>query len=328
MLDHPENFLITSHSIDATFESCPRRFEFLHSWLRAPERERDSYAADVGTALHEATQDYVGFMHVYGGHEAALESAYFTLAKHWPWEVEERRIKEKKTLGNRTFGTAILMLEEIVKHVIWDEWELVSIEGFGPAIEVPYRIIHKSLGDIPLKRGHRGYIATQGKMDFILRHRRSGRYKVVDLKTTEKTLPSHDAAFYFSGQGSNYGLVLAHALGIDWEIQGIDVTYLIAHFDTWNQQVYPLNYSYDGEEIQDQINAKIDRLERMVKYARQNYWPRRQHGCDFYGVPCGFLDICKRRDDKFIENWFDFEVASGRFGEYNRIYNPVWTIEA
>jgi len=143
----------------------------------------------------------------------------------------------------------------------------------------------------------------------------------------EKSLPSHDAAFRFSGQVGQYGIVLDHALGLDWQRNGLSVTYLLAVFDE-NLTVYPLTYDMDPDEISDSVAVKMDRMQRMKQYAMQDYWPRRAHGCDFYGVPCGFLDICKRRDKKFIESWFEFEKVSGRFREHRRIYDPVWVLEA
>jgi hypothetical protein len=296
-------------------------------WLESPEYERDNYPANVGTALHEATQEWIRALHEGKSETRADVISEYTLLKFWPWEEEEKRLLDKRALGSRTLGSALLMLEEIKSNFIWNDWELVEIEGFGPAIEVPYRIVHTSLGLVPLKDGL-GYIATQGKIDFILRHRKTRHYKVVDLKTTEKSIPSHDAAFRFSGQGGHYGLVLSHALGIEWQTQGIDVTYLVAWFSPYELKVYPLDYHYDYEEMQDQITAKLDRVERMKRYAMAEHWPRRQHGCEFWNTPCGFLDICHRRDKPFIKRWFEFERATGRFKQYDRTYEPVWTLEA
>lgn len=323
--------IVTSHSIDGTFESCPRRFEFLHMWLKAPESESDSYAADVGTALHEASQQFLRCAHSKSMQDTALaeEEAAMTLLKWWPWEVEDRMRRESKAIGQRTIGNAFLMLDEIQNSMAWRDWELVEIENFGPAIEVPYRIIHKSFGTVPTPRGTQAFFVTQGKMDLILRHRMTRKYRVWDLKTTVKSIPAHDASFRFSGQGGLYGLVLSHALGVDWKQHGLEVTYLMAYFSPENgPTVYPLDYALDPEEIQDAIDVKLERLQRMKDYAIRAHWPRRAHGCEFYGTPCGFLDICQRRDESFIKEWFKFEEASGRFKHYSRIYEPVWVLEA
>lgn len=332
-IDSDPGLLITSHSIDATFDACPRRFEFLHSYLRAPDRESDAWAADVGTAIHEAAQAWQRALFYKRPVNESEQIGQIQLLRFWPWETEDRRMLKNPESGRiagvgiRTLGNSLLLLQQIYESTIWNEWELVSIEGFGPAIEVPWRIIHRSLGEIELPYGRKGFIATQGKIDFIVRHRGTGKYKPIDLKTTAKEKPAHDASFRFSGQVGQYAMVLDQALGLDWEKNGLDVTYLLAPFDE-TLGVYPLNYNLSPDDIQDLIHAKLERLYRMREYAQQKYWPRRTHGCEFYGNPCGFLDICHRRDQKYIEDWFEFEKISGRFRNYDRIYDPVWTLEA
>lgn len=319
--------IITSHSIDGTFESCPRRFEFLHMYMRAPEKESDAYAADVGTAIHEATQEWQRQLFRGTSHYEAERLGEIELLKFWPWQVEDNRKANSLPVGQRTLGNALLLLNLIYESPIWVEWELVSIEGFGPAIEVPWRIVHRSLGLIPMPYNKSGYFCTQGKIDFILRHKKTGKYRVVDLKTTEKNLPAHNAAFRFSGQAGQYGMVLDHALGLDWEHNGLDVTYVIIHFAD-ELTVYPIDYHLDLDEVRDAIDVKLERLNRMKNYALSGHWSRRAHGCEFFGVPCGFLDICQRRDRDFVERWFEFEIASGRFKEYKRVYDPIWVLEA
>lgn len=330
-------FLMTSHSIDGTFENCPRRFEFLHFYMRAPEKESDAWAADVGTAVHEATQMWARRVFEGKSHEQAKAEAQFTLLKWWPWEIEARRRATSLPTGIRTLGNALVLLDNVIESDFWNEWELVEIEGFGPAIEVPWRIIHKSLGQVTTPYGQKVFIATQGKIDFIMRHKRLGIYRVVDLKTTEKSRPAHEGAFRFSGQAGQYGMVLDHALGLDWKKQGVTVTYLMAMFEESSEipgqehgamSVYPLTYTLDPEEVQDAIDLKVERLHKMEAYAVKRHWPRRAHGCEFFGKPCGFLDVCHRRDEEFLTRWFDFEVASGRFSQYKRVYEPVWTLEA
>lgn len=321
--------IVTSHSIDGTYESCARRFEFLHFYLRAPEKESDAYAADVGTALHEGTQAWQRSLFEKESSDLAERRGTMEFMKWWPWEIEESRRRESKPIGVRTLGNALLLLDAIMESNWWDDWEVVEVTGFGPAIEVPWRIVHKSLGLVATPYGTQAYLATQGKIDFILRHKRTGAYRVVDLKTTEKARPAHYAAFRFSGQAGLYGLILAHALGHDWKNEGLTVTYLLAMFgEDGAPDVYPINYKLDPEEIQDSIDVKIERLEKMKEYATRRHWPRRSHGCEFFGRPCGFLDICERRDESYLKNWFEFEIEAGRFQEYKRVYEPVWTLEA
>lgn len=331
-----ETLIITSHSIDGTFDSCPRRFEFMHMYLKLSERDSDSYAADVGTALHEATQAWQTKLVEGASDSAARAYGMLTLVKFWPWQQERDRMKKDpvtnrvKGIGERTLGNAALLLERIYNNPLWQEWELVTVEGFGPAIEVPWRIVHESFGEVDMPYGKKGVFATQGKSDFILRHRHTGKYRILDLKTTAKSFPAHNASFRFSGQAGQYGMILAHAIGLDWQKEGLDVIYLIAFFGDYEHEidVYPIEYHLDPEEVQDAIDVKLERLTRMKRYAEQKHWPRTSHGCDFWNSACSFLDICQRRDQKFVESWFEFEKAAGRFTDYDRVYEPVWELVA
>lgn len=321
--------IITSHSIDGTFESCPRRFEFLHSFMRAADRVENKYAADVGTAVHEAVQEWQRKLFHGASNNEAIEAGEYTLIRFWPWKREMEMLASGTLKTKRNMGNAILLFDEIVKFdEFWNFWELVEIDNFGPAIEVPWRITHRSLGTVKNGWGEDCYFVTQGKIDFLLRHKQTGEVRVIDLKTTEKKTHVHDAMFRYSGQAGQYGLVLNHVLGLDWKRDGLNVCYLMLGFDEYESIVYPKVYHLPPDEVQDAIDLKVERLMRMRSYANAEHWPRRGHGCEFFSVPCGFLDICQRRDNDFIREWFEFELASGRFSEYNRIYDPTWTMEA
>lgn len=314
-------FLITSHSIDGTFESCPRRFEFRHLYEQRPLMESSGMAADVGTALHEAAQEW--------SKERNIESAYRTLLMWWPWSLERKRQAAGLTDSKRTLGNAILLLEAICNDSFWDDWEVARLPDGSYAIELPWRINHTSLGYFhhPIN-GEKIFLATQGKIDWILRNRKNRRrYKVCDLKTTILDESAQQASFRFSGQAGQYGLVLSTAIGHDWESDGMDVTYFVAEFsDHGFPETNPLEYHLEPSEILESIEAKNERLGRMLKMGSDSFWPRRSHGCSFYGTPCGFLDVCHRRDPAWLSQHFAAERQS--FALERRIYEPFWTIEA
>lgn len=308
-------YLVTSHSIDGTFESCARRFEFRHVAGVIPDIEDSGFAADAGTAIHEALQDWAR-------HGRNLEKAYLTLAKWWPWKVEDERLRQDA----RNFGNAILMLDALVQHEFWDEWEVASLPDGTSAIELAFRINHHSLGSFLHPRtGKSTFLATQGKVDFILRNKVDGRLMVMDLKTTILGEDAHEAAFRFSGQAGQYGMVLSVAVGHDFRKYGLEVCYFIADFEPTGPKCKPFIYELSADEVEDSIAAKNDRLDRMLKYARQQWWPRKSHGCNFFQKPCGFLEVCHRRDYEFLIPWFS---ADSRFKFKERIYEPYWILDA
>jgi len=326
--------IVTSHSIDGTFESCPRKFEFMHVYQQLPEGGSSGFAAEVGTALHEAVQAWARLALFPGRdrkahHGIAIEEGYKVLLRWWPWTLEQVSLEDKKTgIKQRSLGEAILLFEEIVRDEFWESWELIDIGDFGLSIEVPYRIVHASLGTVPLPTGSHGYFVTQGKIDFILRNRYTGEVRVFDLKTTVKDERAHEAAFKWSGQGPGYAMILAQALDFDWKKWGLKVTYVVSNFATADGSesatVNLRTYEYTVEQVQDGIDLKVERLERMQKYAANDHWPRRSHGCDAFGQPCAYMGICQRRDSDFIRAWFAFEG----YQEATRIYEPIWELVA
>jgi len=197
--------------------------------MQVPASEGVGLAADVGTALHESTQYWTAHRH-----ESKVEPYGFTpeemsdwiLTEWWPFALERRRLiagfaKDYK----RTFGNTLLLLQAIRDHRFWDQWEVARLPDGSPAIELPFRIVHRSLGSFkhPVN-GVETFLATQGKIDWILQNRYDGRYMVTDLKTTIQDAIAADASFRHSGQAGQYGLVLNQALGIDWRRHGMEVT--------------------------------------------------------------------------------------------------------
>lgn len=313
--------IITSHSIDGTFESCPRRFEFRHIYEEYPLKETSGLAADVGTALHEATQEWT--------RDYDTDKSDITLLEWWPWELESKRRAAGLPDSKRTLGNALLLLDRIRQDPFWDDWEVARLPDGTAAIELPWRINHTSLGSFrhPV-HGDEVFLATQGKIDWILRHRvQRWRYMVCDLKTTILGEQAQDASFRFSGQAGQYGLVLAEAIGQDWKRDGMEVTYFVAEFSEHGMPlVHPNTYPLSPEEVMESIEAKNERLRRMIDMGRRGFWPRRSHGCQFYGNPCGFLDVCHRREPEFLQRWFASERQD--FKKESRVYEPYWTLEA
>ena len=309
------DFLITSHSIDGTFDSCARRFEFRHVIGMVPDVDDSGFAADAGTAMHEAIQQWT--------RNRSEQEAYMTLMRWWPWEAED--LKERT--DSRNFAQATLLLEALMNHPFWDDWEPAVLPDGTAAIEIPYRINFMSLGGFihPVTK-RRTFLAKQGKMDWILRNRKDGRLMVADLKTTTYDESLHHAAFRFSGQGGGYGMVLSAAVGHDFRKYGLDVCYLMAEFGTYGPNVRPLEYHIEPDEVEDMIRTEQQRLQRMLMHAHESWWPRTTHGCKFYSTPCGYLDVCHRRDYKFLSQWFAAEADRFKFKQ--RIYEPYWTLEA
>jgi hypothetical protein len=113
--------IVTSHSIDGTFESCERRFEFMHVWQQSPEGGTTGFAAEVGTALHEAIQAWARLA-LFPGRDRhaknpiAIRAGLYALMRFWPWSLETVSLQMSKAgIKQRSLGEAILLFEQVIK---------------------------------------------------------------------------------------------------------------------------------------------------------------------------------------------------------------------
>lgn len=291
--------ILTSHSIDNLFDYCARKFELTTMYDKRPARD-SGFAASVGTALHDATQAWCIARAELLSSDECMVKGYMALMKSYPWEMEM-----EQTQQTRGFGQTVALFEQIVRQKFWNDWELVRVDNHGWAIEVPFLIQHTSLGEFYMKNVDiMAVLATQGKIDFVMRHVRTGAIGTFDLKTTIIDPDMAEPEYKFSGQQIGYSNVVQAMLG---ELQGgFMVHYIAAHFmgnDPPYVQLLPLNMTQDL--IDDYWMSKLDRMNRIKVYAEYGWFPRTNGGCHGYGHRCAFFDICPSRDYDLINRWFE-----------------------
>ena len=324
--------IVTSHSIDGTFSFCQRKFEFAHVYQQVPDYAGGGVglAAESGTAIHEAVQAWATVWLDPAAEQipdlwvAAVDAGLFALLQWWPWVTENLAAADKKLAAKqRGLDQSIRLYHTIIEHEYWKEFELAVLPDGKPAIEIPWRVVHRSIGVLHDSTGRARVLVTQGKIDFILRHKPSGMLRVVDLKTTVKMPESLFSAFRFSGQAVGYSLVLGGALGLNWR-DGMTVAYLTASFNDF--AIRPITFRISAQEIEDYLMTRQDLLFGIARNLRRQWWPRRLHGCDSYASSCHYLDICQQRDSRFIDAWFSRDDVP--FVERPRIYQTIWDFSA
>jgi hypothetical protein len=304
----PIRYILTSHSIDNLFDYCPRKFEFTNVWDRRPPRD-SGFAANVGTALHEGLQAWLIARAEGLSEDSATTAGFMALLLHYPWEDEK---SQKQNLRN--YDRAIMMLYDLIRSSEWDNWDLMKVEGKGWAVEIPFLIKHTSIGFFQIKdTGEWVGLATQGKIDFILRHRVTGAIRTWDLKTTVNDIDLARSEYTYSGQQVGYSHVLNAMLGIAPE--DFSVHYMIARFNANDPpQIQPFTLEKTTDQIDDYWLGKLDRLWRMKAYAEQGWFPRTNGGCHSWNKECGFFDICATRDPMRVSKWFSDTGAEPQKG--------------
>jgi len=312
-----------SHSNDAVLETCARKFEFMYVYQQMPALEGSQTAqsaANVGTAVHEAAQEWARARLVEKVSETeALERAFYVLALHWDFRNETHV---------RPLGAAARLIELFAAHSFWREWSICEIEGFGPAIEVPFQIHHEK------QRAKAAGIQfiTQGKIDFIVKHNVTGEIRCVDLKTTSKASDTWGGEYRYSDQGPVYSFPLQVISGKPIG-DSISVTYFMLSFtkeqhvlgnpESFDLTVQPQTFEYDSDLLSEMWETKHERMDRIIRYVQKDKWPRTTHGCVSWSSVCPYFRVCHLRDKKQLERWFSFDDWVTR----TREYAPLWVFE-
>lgn len=291
-----EEYLRVSYSSLGVHEGCERKFEFNKLYPQRP-RMFDSFPADVGTALHRGFQNYL----IHGNEDAAM----WAMAAAFPYELEYQQDKDYRSLE-----ACVSTLEWMMECSVFGDYELAQIirpATFAelaanpdvltyqvPAIEVPYEIRFKGL-QMPDGRG----LAHVGYMDAIMRHKVTGDFRTLDIKTHRRTMGDAEGVYKFNGQQVPYGICIEHIQGNP--VQDFEVLYYDVFIDLLNPKVTPYSYRKDSDDVQEWLTNTVLQMQRIIRSAEMDYFPRTSGGCVSWNKPCYFLEVCQSRDRKDIE---------------------------
>jgi hypothetical protein len=280
------------------FSSCERKFEFQKLYPQR-NRDRDMFAADVGTALHHGYQDYL----IHGDKERAI----WMFMQDYPYELEWQQ-------GNdyRSLEAALATLEEMFESVAMADYELATIRRPAtvaelhadpntltydvPAIEVPFEIRFNGI-TLPDGRG----IAFVGFIDAIMRNLINGRYRTTDIKTHRRALHDATAKYKFDDQQTPYGIIVEHIQGNP--VDEFEVLYLDSYIDVLEPRVSLYPFSRTKDDVQEWLLNRVMQFQSIQRSLESDYFPRTSGGCLFYNKPCYFLEVCESRDREMAEAW-------------------------
>lgn len=308
-----------SYSSLGTLSSCPRKFEFDKLYPKRV-RDSDSYAADVGSALHAGYQHYL----THGDKELAI------------WEfMQEFPFADEWSQPNdyRSFYASLATLEQMFDEAKMDEWELARIkrpwspkeiasfaiaaatgnwqepEGFDPtgvvvpAIEVPFEIKFKGLMIQPCESLPEGAtISIIGYIDAVMQHRVTRAYRSLDIKTSRMNLADATAKYKYDNQQTPYGIVIDHIAG--GAVDEFEVYYLDCYIDLVEPRVTFYPFLRRHTDIEEWATNKAFQFQAIRQYAELGFFPRTDNGCLFYNRPCRYMEPCQSRDRDTLVEWF------------------------
>lgn len=291
MVKAPTEWLEISHSSRGTLAGCARKFELYKFYPRNRGRE-DGFAADVGTALHHAYQDYLI-------HEDEDRAQWILMTKY-PYMLELSQ-KVHGPENDRSLEACLATLDEMIASPRMTEYELATVrrpDGIEvPAIEVPFAIRFTDL-ILPDGRG----LAYTGFMDAIMRHKFTGQYRTMDIKTSRDRLKDKTPKYVFNSQQNPYGMVVEHLAG--QAIESFEVLFFDCFVDLVDPNVVMWPFTRTREDMQEWLLDVVLDFQNIQRFMELNHFPRTSHGCLSFNRPCPYLDICPSRDRDYVMEWF------------------------
>lgn len=274
-----------SHSSLQLLNTCERKFQ-LEKLLGAP-REIESphfsfgHAFGAGVATYMVTQD-------------KDRAIYECWRNYWP--IAEN---DSKT---QTRAIACLMNAFMKLDNLLSEYEVPDFKG-KPAVELSFKLnINKDVYFV-------------GHIDVVLRNMITGKYMVMEVKSTGLQLLDIEALYKNSGQALGYSIALDEISGR--ELTEYGVIYCVTQLGkNFQQTTHILPFH---KTLVDRLNwfvtlgLDVQRIEEMQKI---NIFPKRGDSCVKYNKPCFHYGICdlhsadveapEEKDD--IEYTFEYDL--------------------
>lgn len=253
-----------SHSSLGILHDCERKFQ-LEKRLAGPISEQPNPVFSRGHSYGAGTQYYL----LTGDMDYAIYKAW---EAYWPEVEDAPKISQARTINN-------LLRSKEKMDWIREHYEVAMFDG-KPAIELGFR----------LNVNEHYYFV--GFIDAVLRHKKTGIYGPVDMKTTHSQLHDLRPMFKNSGQVLGYSIVVDQIAGE--EQSQYDCLYLVCQEP---------KTGYDPEvHWFDFRKSLVDRLswfmtlgmdiEKLAWMEKAGFYPMRGDSCLAFNRPCKYFGTC------------------------------------
>lgn len=293
-----------SHSGLNTFASCPKKFAFRKMIINYNEGRESGVAADVGTALHEAIQEYM--------RSRSTTEAMLRLAEFHPIELKHSSDAPKYSLE-----ASLITLEHVINEGTLDSYDLVYFEKDGkriPGTEVAFLV------EIELEHL---VFHLRGLIDLVLQSMVTGRIIAADIKTTTtQALPTMEAKYKWDWQATSYGIPLNGLLGIEHQFNVAIAGVIQSDYEP--KFVMP-EYKRGPTDVDQYYHYLIDKCQTMQRYWLDGIFPRHPTSCIAYGKVCHYHANCGASTLNDMQNLVNPSRKEGTVN--NRDLTPVFTAQ-
>lgn len=267
----PPKLLNTSYSSLQTLHRCPRKF-FLERLKPNRDRENNATLA-FGHAVGEGIQSVLSG----DGWNRTLIRMFLA------WDVDIFDDLEDK--DGKTFWFAVNAVEKFIqiRDTVLGEYEIArwtnpSSGEEEPAVELGFRIT------TPDGFKYRGFV------DVVLRHKATGEFLVLELKTTKSRTPN-EATYKNSGQALGYSIVLD---SVAPGYSKYHVLYLV--YSSVAREYTPMPFTKNYLQRAEWIHSFMLDVEIIKLYHQNQLWPKNGDSCFAFFRPCEFYQSCGMSD--------------------------------
>ena len=270
---------LLSPSDIVTLHKCPRKRQLQRLW---PTREYDaSIDTAFGKMFGEGVQQILA-------KQLPFEELMIKAALEWDVDIEEP-VKNGKSFTK--CWNALCHYAKVVQDSDLANYEVVIYSG-KPACELPFCIALPN-----------GYY-YRGKIDLVLQHSISGKYLVVDIKTTGAKY-TNPAKFANSSQVLGYSVVMDKVAP---GLQSYECLYYeyLTESKKWESHSFQLDNLDRAMWIRD-LMIDVNIMDRT--YSELDEWPKHGEACAGYGMKsCQFLQHCTMQTKNLVDvTEFDYD---------------------
>lgn len=259
--------LRTSYSSGLTFHGCPRKFQ-----LEKLQAEKIiDYDSNVtfafGHIMGEGIQQYL--IH------RDLDKSIWAMFLMWHADFLDENERQNKSFASAT--AAIMMFANLCEDGLLDEYEVAYFNG-KPAAELSFRI-------------HFPHSTYRGFVDLVLRHKITGEYLILELKTTSSKYVKH-STYKNSAQALGYSVVLDRIAPGTTSYGVLYLVYLTL-MDRFEPMEFPKTYHQRALWIQNMLWDDKKLADMIDTFGNYGIWPIQGEHCNSYNRDCQFMDMCQ-----------------------------------
>lgn len=273
-----------SYSRTSLLHLCPRKFQLkeIFGLEIAGAEQAENINFSFGHALAAGVQHLVAY-------PGQLERAVVAAVSAWDGSLFMEDEKSKKSIWFAIRGIQNFAANQAA-NAFFRDYEIAWFKDrngeLKPAIELTFKI-----------ECYDGY-TYEGHIDLVLKHKKTGQFLIIELKTTKFT-NLHEAMYKNSSQALGYSVVLDAIAREEGTTSSYHVLYFV--YKTTKIEFQEMVFPKSKLQRANFINSLILDIEQAQMYENYGIYPQRGENCFNFFNPCEYFNSCGFSDTSLKE---------------------------